>query len=87
MYVLMLTSVHFLNAEIDGHLASFDLNHDGGFSGAEITPAMEAAMDDFQNDTVRAMAPVVGPVFCPLYVGVVFGAWALLSRLRARIMR
>ena len=39
------------------------------FSGEELTPEMERAMDDVTNDTGRSLAPITGLITCPLYSG------------------
>ena len=41
-------------------MKSYDLDGDGGISGAELTPAAEHAMDEWASDTGRTFAPIVG---------------------------
>lgn len=40
------------------YLNSFDLDGDGFFSGDEITPEQQQAMQRVSNDTGRALAPL-----------------------------
>jgi hypothetical protein len=84
MYALLLLSVHVLNKEIAETLRSFDLNGDGGFSGHEITPAQEMAMDDYTSDTGRAMAPITGAVFSILYAAAVLLLWFVAERIACK---
>jgi hypothetical protein len=84
MYVLILWAVQIVDAEIAARLSTFDLDHDGGFSGNEITPAFEVAMADFTNDTGRAMAPFTGAVFSLVYSALVLGIWSTGMRIFRR---
>lgn len=68
-YVLMMLSVQTTEVHLGNKLDQFDLDGDGGFSGAEITPEMEKAMDDVTNDTGRTLAPITGLITCPIYSG------------------
>jgi hypothetical protein len=52
-------------------LATFDLDGDGSFSGAELTPAALEAMQRYSNDTGLAMALVFGFIVSLVYVAVV----------------
>lgn len=79
-YSLSIASVHFLNAEIDARLQSFDLNGDGGFSGAELTPEYQAAMNNYQNDTGRALAPITAAIFSSLYCVLAWGIWSMFRK-------
>ena len=55
-----------------GTPASFDLDGDGWFSEAEMTPAAEEAMQEFTSDTGRTFAPAFGIPFTAIWVGVCF---------------
>ncbi len=44
-------------------LNKFDLNHDGVFSGSEITPEQEEAMFRLTNDSYRAFLPITGSIY------------------------
>lgn len=68
-YVLLMLSVQASEIHLENKLNQFDLDGDGGFSGAEITPAMEKAMDDVTSDTGRTLAPITGLITCPIYSG------------------
>jgi hypothetical protein len=86
-YVLLLWYVHALDAEIAATLSSFDLNHDGGFSGNELTPAYEDAMAAYSNDTGRGIAPITGAVFALVYGALALGAWLLCANILQRMRR
>ena len=68
-YVFLMLSVQATEIHLESKLYQFDLDGDGGFSGAEITPEMEKAMDDVTNDTGRTLAPITGLITCPIYSG------------------
>jgi hypothetical protein len=57
-----MTHVHF-----DTVLNRYDLNGDGRFSGDELTPEMERAMEDVTNDAGRTLALITGLITCPIY--------------------
>lgn len=59
-YFLLLVSVWAIDANLERELYRFDIDGNGSFSDAEMTPAAERAMEEFTNDTGRVMAPVFG---------------------------
>ena len=73
-YLLMLASVQFTELHLDAKLKSYDLDGNGGYSGAEVTPQMEEAMADWASDTGRTFAPFTGLIVSPIYSGL----WHLL---------
>ena len=56
---------------LDAAIAQFDLNRDGVFSAAERTPAAEAALLQYANDTGLAMAPIFGALISLAYLMIV----------------
>ena len=52
---------------LNAAIAQFDLNRDGVFSAAELTPAAEAVLLQYANDTGLAMAPLVGALVSLAY--------------------
>jgi hypothetical protein len=68
-YLLLLLSVYLTDLRLDIKLNSYDLNGDGSFSGAELTPEMEHAMSEWSTDTGRGLAPSAGVVLIPFYTG------------------
>ena len=56
---------------LNAAIAQFDLNRDGVFSVAELTPAAEAALQQYSNDTGLAMAPIFGALVSLAYVMIV----------------
>ena len=86
-YVILLASVWALDAQLEAKMNSFDLDGDGGFSGAELTPAAQAAMDEWASDTGRTFAPVFGipatAIWYTILFAIVFsGEWAFRFFLR-----
>lgn len=68
-YCLLLVSVRFADMYFEHRLDKYDLDGDGMFSGAEVTPGMQAAMSDLTNDTGRSLAPITGLIASPIYCG------------------
>jgi hypothetical protein len=68
-YLVLISVAQVIQVRVEKNLARYDLDGDGGFSGGEITPEMEKAMEDFANDTGRSLAPLTGLFTCPLYSG------------------
>src|SRR5262245_50537550 len=84
VYANFRVSDQLFDARLAAELDAFDLNHDGSFSAEEISPAQEAAMRAFTNDTGRVFAPYTGAVIAVVYVALVFAFW---SRLHGRRLR
>ncbi|WP_373070018.1 hypothetical protein [Sulfurimonas sp.] len=76
VYVIIVGSVMYTNYKLDTELAAFDLNADGLFSGDEITPEQEIAMDRVVNDAGRNFAPITGAIFSFIYF---LCLWSILS--------
>lgn len=66
-YVTLLIIVKIIDLRLEKELYSFDLNHDGVFSGSEICPEQELAMKAFIQDTGRTFAPITGAFFSLIY--------------------
>ena len=70
-YVLIIFLAKLESDRLDAAIAQFDLNGDGVFSAAELTPAAEAALQQYSNDTGLAMAPIFGALVSLAYVMIV----------------
>ena len=70
-YVLIIFLAKLESDRLDAAIAQFDLNGDGVFSAAELTPAAEAALQQYSNDTGLAMAPLVGALVSLAYLMIV----------------
>ena len=70
-YVLIIFLAKLEGDRLDAAIAQFDLNGDGVFSAAELTPAAEAALQQYSNDTGLAMAPIFGALVSLAYVMIV----------------
>lgn len=72
----------------DAHLRMaldrFDLDGDGSIGGEELTPEAQRALDEFANDTGRALVIVTGipltAIWSGLCLGLLFSAQWLLSK-------
>ena len=71
-YFLLLATVWAIDAELEAKMNSFDLNGDGAFSGAELTPACDQAMAEWSSDTGRAFAPILGVPYTALWYTILF---------------
>ncbi|WP_157982673.1 hypothetical protein [Simplicispira lacusdiani] len=88
VYVSLLFQVNLIDSRLENELYAFDLNGDSVFSGLEINPAQEEAMENLVNDTGRAMAPITGAIFSVAYTVIsfmvyFFASWAW-SKYRAK---
>lgn len=75
-YVFIVLVAAYVDFKLEANLAEFDLNGDGFFSGAEITPEQQQAMQLVVADTGRTFAPITGAVFSVIYF---LSLWLLLS--------
>lgn len=80
-YVLFGELVSF---EARSRLDTFDLDHDGMFSTAEMTDDARKAMDALTHDTGRSMIPLVALPFAIVYSSTIF---AVLEICRAAYLR
>lgn len=71
-YVVLLMSVWALDARLEAEMNAFDLDGDGGFSGAELTPAAERAMEEWSSDTGRLFAPIFGIPITGIWYTILF---------------
>jgi hypothetical protein len=92
VYALLLLGVHLVGARLNAEMMQFDLNGDDWFSGDELSPQLDAAMEAVASDTGRALAPFTGPIFACLYVFFLYcmlrlSRWfaAIRGRLRRRL--
>ena len=77
LYGVIVLSSFVVDWQIQKELSAFDLNNDGVFSGAEITPRQEEAFNRVMRDTGRTFAPITGAVFSIVYFFVV---WIIISK-------
>ena len=70
---LYVVSVRIVGIEHHQDLNQYDLDHDGGCSELEYTPAARAAMKRFANDTGSSLAPIAAPLATTFWVLLVFG--------------
>ena len=76
VYVFLVLGAVYVDFKLEADLAEFDLNGDGFFSGAEITPEQQQAMLLVVADTGRTFAPITGVVFSLIYF---LSLWLLVS--------
>ena len=70
-YVLIIFLAKLEGDRLVAVIAQLDLNGDGIFSAAELTPAAEVALQHYSNDTGLAMAPILGALISLAYVMIV----------------
>lgn len=71
-WLVIQLGVWIVEMQREAHLASFDLNGDGLFSGDELSAEQHKAMMAVANDTAQALAPMTGAIFAIVYVGGLF---------------
>jgi len=76
MYLFIIGSALYIEYKLDAELTAFDLDNDGFFSGSEVTPDQEKAMQRVIYDTGRTFAPITGAIFSIFYF---FLLWLLFS--------
>lgn len=82
VWLLIVFVAEFFHYQKTIYLNSFDLDDDGFFSGDEITPEQQQAMQRVSNDTGRALAPITGAIFSFIYNCVLFGIYAIFKKSR-----
>ena len=70
-YLSIIFLVKLEGDRLNAAIAQFDLNRDGVFSAAELTPAAEAVLLQYANDTGLAMAPLLGALVSLAYLMIV----------------
>ena len=73
LYISILVIVKIIDIRLEQRLNSFDLDGDGFFGCAEITPEQQKAMSDWINDTGRSFAPFTGGFLALIYIPVAIG--------------
>ncbi|NHM07672.1 hypothetical protein G4D82_10600 [Flavobacterium sp. CYK-4] len=66
-YLSIVVTVIITNIILQNKLDSFDLNHDGIFSGKEITTEQKLALNNLTADTGRTLAPFIGIIYSFVY--------------------
>jgi hypothetical protein len=87
IYLLVVGSAMVQERLLDHRLSKFDLNGDGVFSGPELTPEQDAALQRVTNDTGRTFAPFTGAVFAVGYASIFFGMLSGARALGRRLLR
>jgi len=82
-YICVILSVWSIGNYYEYQLYKYDLDGDGMFSGAELTPEMDQAMKRLTNDTGRTFAPIIGAIVSPFYNILWFLFFALLTWIRS----
>lgn len=66
-YLFIIIGTLMIELYYDMKVASFDLNGDGLFTGKEISPAQETAVDESQGISAGTLAPAIGIIFSFFY--------------------
>jgi hypothetical protein len=90
-FVLLVAGAWAADLHLKAEMDSFDLDGDGGFDGAELTPEAQAAMDAWGSDTGRTMVIFTGIPMSAIWFGICFsflhlGKWAV-TKTRAVLTR
>ena len=73
LYISILVIVKIIDIRLEQRLNSFDLDGDGFFGCAEITPEQQKAMSDWINDMGRNFAPFTGGFLALIYIPFAIG--------------
>ena len=84
-YAFIVLSVWSIGWHYEYELNKYDYDGDGMFSGDEINPDMEKAMDRLTNDTGRTFAPITAAIVSPLYNSFWFVLFTFLKIILLRI--
>ena len=87
IYGLLIYSVLLEEFYLDFKLNQFDLNNDGVFSGSEITPEQEEAMQKVVSDTGRTFAPFTGLIFSGLFTIIFFIGFKIITYIKKLLTR
>ena len=68
-FLLLWGYLVWLDGYYESNLNAFDLDGDGSFSGAELTPEMDKAMEEYTSDTGRSFGRIANFVISPMYAG------------------
>ncbi len=72
IYFLIVGGAAYSDLDAQLTLSEFDLNKDGVFTGAEITPEQEEAMRKLTSDTGRNFSVITGFIFAGIIAFFVF---------------
>lgn len=71
-YLVILTGAWVIEYNQESYLHTFDLNGDGIFSGAEVTPEQQAAVNELERTSARTLAPATGFIFAFFYSAIFY---------------
>jgi hypothetical protein len=71
-YFSVIALVIITKVTLQNKLDSFDLNHDGMFTGSEITDAQKEALKNVSSDTSRTFAPIVAIPYSLIYFLIIY---------------
>lgn len=83
-WLLIQGVVQLIDWYLQNQLDSFDLNHDGVFSGSELMLEQAHTMYRVTSDTGRSLAPITGAIASIGYNGLVFGLMAFVGHINSQ---
>lgn len=83
-YLVILVGAWIIQYNQESYLNTFDLNGDGVFSGAEITPEQQAAAHELERTSARTLAPAIGFIFAFFYSAIFYCVLLVISSIKEK---
>jgi hypothetical protein len=86
MIALVTTTAYFYGCYLESKVAALDLNHDGIYAGAELTPEYAKFSSRLINDVSRNFAPFISAALAIIWNLLWFGGMAFFRALRKWVL-
>jgi hypothetical protein len=83
-YLIILVGSQLIEYRLENDLKAFDLNNDGVFSGAEVTPQQQAAARELERISARTLAPAIGFIFAFFYSALFYAVLIAANKIREK---
>ncbi|MEZ5525267.1 MAG: hypothetical protein R3E62_09970 [Pseudomonadales bacterium] len=83
-YLIILVGSQLIEYRLENDLKAFDLNNDGVFSGAEVTPQQQAAARELERISARTLAPAIGFIFAFFYSALFYTVLIAANKIREK---
>ena len=70
---------------LEYQLNQYDIDGDGIFSGSEISPNQQEAMQKVISDTGRTFAPFTGFIFCGIITAIFFFSYKIINYIKKHL--
>ena len=87
IWMIHVAGALWLDSHLKRELETFDLDGDGFFSGAEVSPAQQEALLRVTSDTGRTFSPITGAVLGVGLTGIAFGGFQAIRHARGSANR